>query len=69
MQRPEPTWYEKLVDAVLIRPGGLAPTIAAAAGCALGLPVARFFGSPVDMRQVCLEDPLEFTFTRPLGEL
>ena len=65
----DPGLYRKLVDLVLVRPLGLVPTVVAAVGCAAGLPVAWVMGTPVDARQTCLEDPLEFTFTRPLGRL
>ncbi len=65
----DPGFHRKLVDVVLVRPFGLVPTLVAVVGCAAGLPVAWVMDTPVDARQTCLEDPLEFTFARPLGRL
>ena len=62
------TLYEKAVDLVVVRPLGLVPILVAPVGCLLGLPVAWVMQSPVDPLEICLEDPVAYTFQRPLGE-
>jgi hypothetical protein len=65
---PAPSFYAKAVDLTLVRPLGLVPIVVSGVGCAMGLPVAWFFQSPVDVDRICWRDPVEYTFTRPLGE-
>ena len=65
---PAPSLYAKAVDLTLVRPLGLVPIVVSGVGCAMGLPVAWFFQSPVDVDRICWRDPVDYTFTRPLGE-
>lgn len=67
LEAQPPTLFEKVLDAVLVRPAGLVPTVATAVGCLVGLPVAYAFRTPIETRKICWEDPLEFSITRPLG--
>ena len=62
-----PKLYKQLFDAVIVRPLGLVPIAVAPVGCLVGLPVALVMQSPVDVREVCFEDPIAYTFRRPLG--
>lgn len=65
---PSASLYAKAVDLTLVRPLGLVPIVVSGVGCAMGLPVAWFFQSPVDVERICWRDPVEYTFKRPLGE-
>ena len=56
-------------DVLLLRPLGLASLIAGAGFFALGAPVAAAFGDLDAVRGLYVEDPFEFTFRRPLGDL
>jgi len=64
---PTPSLYAKAVDITLVRPLGLVPIVVSGVGCAMGLPVAWFFQSPVEVERICWRDPVDYTFTRPLG--
>lgn len=64
---PTPSIYAKAVDITLVRPLGLVPIVVSGVGCAMGLPVAWFFQSPVEVERICWRDPVDYTFTRPLG--
>ena len=64
---PAPSLYAKAVDLTLVRPLGLVPIVVSGVGCAMGLPVAWFFQSPVNVDRICWRDPVDYTFTRPLG--
>lgn len=68
-RRPEPGVHEKLADLLFVRPLSLVPVMVGGAFFLISYPVARIGGSPIEVTEVCLTEPLEYTFTRPLGEL
>ena len=63
-----PSIYDMAVDLVVVRPLGLVPILVAPVGCLLGLPVAFAFETPgIEPLEICIEEPVGFSFTRPLG--
>jgi hypothetical protein len=66
--RRHPSGAAVITDLIIVRPIGLAACGIAMAGAIVALPLAAASGSTDTVRESLLEAPLEFTFTRPLGE-
>ena len=66
-EQPAPSVYAQAVDIAVVRPLFLVPIVVSGVGCAMGLPVAWFFDSPVQTERICWRDPVAYTFKRPLG--
>lgn len=59
---------DMLVDAVLMRPLGLAATVLGAAVTLVTLPFTLPTGSADEAARYMIVEPAEYTFDRPLGE-
>ncbi len=59
---------DMLVDAVLMRPLGLAATVLGAAVTLATLPFTLATGSADEAARYMIVEPAEYTFDRPLGE-
>jgi hypothetical protein len=61
---------EKMVlDAIVLRPIGLATTVAGTAIYTISLPFSLLGGNEPAARETLVKDPARYTFKRPLGEL
>ena len=66
---PEPTADAMILDALLLRPLGLAKTAVGAGVFVASLPFTVFSGSVSDAARKLVIEPAKDTFGRPLGEL
>jgi len=58
-----------IYDAVVLRPWGLVQVLVGAALFVPSYPIAWLAGAGDDVLRACIEQPVERTFRRPLGEL
>ena len=56
-------------DAVVLRPLGLVQVVVGVVFFVPAFPIAALFGAGDDAFRICIEQPVDRTFRRPLGEL
>jgi hypothetical protein len=65
----QPSPEGMLVDGLIVRPLGLAATVAGTAIWIVTLPFSLLGGNAGEAADTLVVDPAKFTFTRPLGDL
>ena len=67
--RPEPTMWQKTGDALIVRPLLVGRFIVGVVSFPIVWPVAALLGDDEWAFDVCIEDPADRLFRRPLGRL
>ena len=65
---PTPSLYARAVDLLLVRPFGLVPIAYSAAMLPFAYPMAWLGDVDVDPFEICVKEPVAYTFQRPLGD-
>ena len=60
---------DMFMDAVFVRPTGLVAIVGGAVAWVVALPFTLFSGSVGSSADELVKKPIEYTFTRPLGQL
>jgi hypothetical protein len=64
----KPSIYARVVDLLIVRPFGLVPIAYSAAMLPFAYPMAWLGDVDVDPFEICIQEPVAYTFQRPLGE-
>jgi hypothetical protein len=67
--RPAPSTGRKIYDAAVLRPFGFVQVISSAAMYAVFYLPALATGTADELTEICITQPVEQTFRKPLGEL
>ena len=67
--RQAPTTSRKVFDAMLLRPLQLIQVAVSAIVFVPAYPVGWIFGSEDEVLEICIQEPVDRAFRRPLGEL